>query len=102
MLGEDGEHRKIAASKDALHACADPNQICKTSDSLDGKQSPSRWLRASNYNLDRFLVRGSIANLCSKGTPMADVLPERLVVSLLTGDKVLALRDQVKVEGVLF
>ena len=37
LLGEDGEHRKIAAPKEALHACAEPNQRCKTSDSLDGK-----------------------------------------------------------------
>ena len=42
LLGEDGERRKIAAPKGALHACADLNQRCKTSDSLDGKQSPSR------------------------------------------------------------
>ena len=55
-----------------------------------------------NHNLDRFFVRGSIANLCGKGAPTADVLPEWLVVSLLEGDKDLALRDQVELEGVLF
>ena len=68
---------------------------------MNGKQSPSGWLHASDHDLNRFLVKGSIANLQGKGAPTADVLPERLIGSLLDGDKVLVLRDQVEVEGVL-
>ena len=69
---------------------------------MNGKQSPSGWLRASNYDLDRLLIRGFIANLQGKGTPTTDVLPKRLIRSLLDGDKVLMLRDQVEMERVLF
>ena len=80
---------------------ASPNQGCKGGDWLNGKKSPSGWLRASDHDLDRFLVRGSIANLRGKGTPTADVLPKWLVGSLLDGDEVLALKDQVEIKGVL-
>ena len=41
-------------------------------------------------------------DLRGKGAPMADVLPKQLVVPLLDCNKVLPLRDQVEVEGVLF
>ena len=69
---------------------------------MNGKQSPSGWLHASNYDLDRLLVRGFIMDLRGKGAPTADVLPKRLIGSLFDGDKVLALRDQVEIERVLF
>ena len=80
---------------------ASPNQGCKCGDWLNGKQSPNGWLHASDHDLDRLLVRGSIMNLRGKGAPTANILLERLVGSLLDGDKVLVLRDQVKIKGVL-
>ena len=55
-------------------------------------------MRASDHDLDRLLVRGSIANLLGKGAPTADVLPKQLIGSLLDGDKVLALRDHVEIK----
>ena len=62
-LSERRESGEVATPQRTLYTHTSSDQSCKSSDRLDVKQSPERWLHPLDNDLNRLLVKGSISNL---------------------------------------